>query len=280
MANPFAADSSPIPPGDQPLSVANGVATPQWFRYWFSTGDQAKLAVSGLNSYGKNRVHNSVFQVNQRGWAPGAVGAGNFFLDRWKGGTAGATIAAVTGTQPDQSLSITAGTIQQTIEGLANEGGVFTLSWNGTALGIVQGMSAYQASPITFSTTVGTQYYIEFATGTVGRVQLEKGSIATPFAWTPYTADIAQCRRFLTILPTGTRGGNGAAGVIEYTPVAFPTQMRVVPTAVVHVAPVLVNCAAYTPAGLAVDGGVQFVTVVAAGPWAFLTGYMGFIAEI
>jgi hypothetical protein len=280
MANPFAADSSPIPPGDQPLSIANGVATPQWYRYWFNTGDQAKMAAAGLSAFGRNRVHNASFVVNHRGFAGGAVGAGAFFFDRWKGGGAGCTVSAIGGTVPDRIITLSAGTMIQTIEGVANEGGTFTLSWFGTSVAKVPGASAFVASPVTFSTTTGTQYDIEFSTGTTGRVQLEPGSIATPFGWTPYTFDLIQCRRFLQILPTGTAGGTGAAGTIEYVPIPFPVQMRAVPTGTGYILPTLINCNTYTIGGLTVDGGVQFATVIAAGPWAITAGYNMWSAEI
>lgn len=147
-----------------------------------------------------NRIINGSFAVNQRGYASGAaLVAAAYGHDRWKAGASGCTYT-FTATQPDTTITITAGSLTQIIEAGMIEGGVYTLSWTGTAQArVYQGTptGAYAASPIvTASLTAGTNTIVEFNAGTLVRAKLEIGSVATPFNRQSLAKSLADCQRY------------------------------------------------------------------------------------
>lgn len=85
----------------------------------------------------KNAIINGNFGINQRG-VSGTVSlaAGAYGHDRWKAGASGCTYTFVT-SQNVTTITITAGTLQQVIEGLNLQSGTYLLSWTGTAQGRV-----------------------------------------------------------------------------------------------------------------------------------------------
>jgi hypothetical protein len=179
-----------------------------------------------------NYVNNSGFSVNQRVYVSGtALAAGTFGHDRWKGGAGGGTYTFAAGGGPSNTITITAGTLQQVVEGASLAGGSYTLSWTGTAQGRV-GAGAYAASPVAIaSITAGTNTTIEFNAGTLSQVKLEMGLAATP--WFPLQAqeEWANCQRFYqtgaSLLNAYSQGGNGFG--YEFP---LPVNMRALPTAV------------------------------------------------
>ena len=64
-----------------------------------------------ITPVGQNLAINGDFQVNQRGFAGGALAAGVYGYDRWKGGTAGATL-----TRSGLVVTLSAGGITQIVE--------------------------------------------------------------------------------------------------------------------------------------------------------------------
>lgn len=149
-----------------------------------------------LDSFsGRNRVINGTFSVNQRAFAGGALTAGTYGHDRWKAGAGGATY-----TVSGETATITAGTLQQVIEGVnVPEGGTYTLSWAGTAQARVDGGS-YAASPITVTgKTAATNTTVEFDTGTVSLVQYEAGGTATTFERRLFSVELAACLRYYEV---------------------------------------------------------------------------------
>lgn len=179
-----------------------------------------------------NVVDNSGFAVNQRGYTSGtALASGAFGHDRWKGGDAGCTYTFTQSGGPATTITITAGSLQQVVEGAALSTGSYTLSWTGTAQGRYGGGS-YAASPVAVSATVGTNLTIEFNTGTLGQVKLEAGTVRTSWipAGTPQQI-LAECQRFYCFL--------NALGISAYSDtvnrnlvanVVFPVTMRAIPT--------------------------------------------------
>lgn len=199
------------------IDGTNGVSTPNTFAF-------------------KNRLINAQLLINQRG-VSGTVSlaAGAYGHDRFKAGASGCTYTFAT-TNNVTTLTISAGSLQQVIEGLNLESGTYTLSWTGTAQGKI-GAGSYGASGITGSITGGTNTTIEFNTGTLSLPQLEVGSTATSFDYRSYGTELALCQRYYwkaTGVSAGyaidglyaAAGGNGL--VISWS---HPMTMRAAPTA-------------------------------------------------
>lgn len=184
----------------------------------------------------RNKIINGNFGINQRNYVSGAAtSAGQYTLDRWKvTGTGGVTFST---TANKTTVTIPSGqTLQQVIEGLNLESGTYVLSWEGTAQGRIAGGSYGASGAVTASITGGTNTTIEFNTGTVALVMLEKGTVATPFEYRSYTVELALCHRYYyRFTPGGTAAFYGpgfntsSTAAIIYNP--FPVPMRTRPTA-------------------------------------------------
>lgn len=170
------------------IDGTNGVSTPNTFAF-------------------KNRLINAQLLINQRG-VSGTVNlsAGQYGHDRFKAGASGCTYTFST-TNNVTTLTISAGSLQQVIEGLNLESGTYTLSWTGTAQGKI-GAGSYGASGITGSITGGTNTTIEFNTGTLSLPQLEVGSTATSFDYRPYGTELALCQRYYVDLASASGAAN------------------------------------------------------------------------
>ena len=158
----------------------------------------AKMAASG-NEFGfRNKLINGDFRINQRG-VSGTVtlAAGAYGHDRWKAGASGCTYTYFIA-QNITTLTITAGTLQQVIEGASLRSGVHKLSWTGTAQGRVDA-GVYGASGLSGTAVGGTNQTIEFGTGTLASVQYEYG-VVTPFELRPYGLELSLCQRYYEML--------------------------------------------------------------------------------
>jgi len=178
---------------------------------------------------GANCADNGGFTVNQRTYVSGtALAAGAYGHDRWKAGAGGATYTFTAPAGPSNSITITAGTLQQIVEGEALAGSTYTLSWTGTAQGRI-GAGSYAASPVSGSVTVGADTAIEFNTGTLSRVKFEIGSVATPWVVLSPQQQLAACQRFYQV---GQLLGNGygVASVTVSASSLLPVLMRATPT--------------------------------------------------
>ena len=197
----------------------------------------------------RNRIINGNFAVNQRVYVSGALVAGIYGFDRWKAGSAGATLAPTAGV-PDTIVSISAGTLVQVIESVTVEGGTYVLSWSGSAQArLYQGSAtgSFASSPMIVSgVAAGANTTVEFNTGTLGLVQLEPGSVATPFERRPFSAELMLCMRyFQTSYDAGVAAGAAAAspslsitvcGTSSSATIAclvLPVPMRIHPTGIV-----------------------------------------------
>ena len=181
----------------------------------------------------RNRVINGGFVLNQRAYASaGSLSAGVYAHDRWKAGAGGAAYTFTQGSAGvATTITITSGTLIQVIEGCnVPEGGTYTLSWTGTAQAKVNAGSN-AVSPITVTgLTAGSNVTLEFATGTVGKVQFEIGSTATPFEFRDFGREVALCYRYYYKVTTHPLGvtlniSDGYASIVN-----FPVTMRTAPT--------------------------------------------------
>lgn len=198
-------------------------------------GDLNVSTINGVGIGTKNAIINGGFGINQR-VVSGTVtlAAGVYGHDRWKAGSSGCTYTFAT-VDNVTTLTISAGSLIQVIEGLNLQSGTYTLSWTGTAQGKI-GVGSYGASGITGTAVGGTNLNIEFNTGTVSLVQLEKGSTATPFEFRSYGQELALCQRYLPVwscavnqyFATGYSYSTNAGLLVLPTPV----QTRVAPTGI------------------------------------------------
>ena len=194
----------------------------------------------------RNWIINGNFGVNQRA-VTGTVTlvAGAYGHDRWKAGAGGCTYTFATALNVT-TLTISAGTLIQVIEGLNLQSSTYTLSWTGTATGKI-GAGAFSASGITDTAVGGTNLNIEFRTGTLSKVMYEIGSVATPFEQLPYGMGLALCQRYYwqqtsVVFTTGFyRLGNTS---LENNKKILPVPMRISP-----------NCTALSPTGLGYSNG-------------------------
>jgi len=169
----------------------------QVVEYLRASGDvDAKSINKGQISGFRNRVHNGNFNVNQR-VVSGTVTllSGQYGHDRWKAGASGCTYTFST-TNNVTTLTITAGSLLQIIEGVNLESGTYTLSWGGTAQGKIAAGS-YSASGVTASVTGGMNTTIEFNAGTLSKVQFEFGFVSTVFEQRPQSVELQLCQRYL-----------------------------------------------------------------------------------
>jgi hypothetical protein len=178
-----------------------------------------------------NAIINGNFQVNQRG-VSGTVtlAAGAYGHDRWKAGASGCTYTFAT-VNNVTTLTISAGSLIQVIEGLNLYSGTYALSWSGTAQGKI-GAGSYSGSGVTGSVTGGTNLNIEFNTGTLSLVQFEPGTEVSPFERRDYGRELMMCQRYYAAgNASGLAGCYGPnawiTGVFSY-----PVNMRAVPTVV------------------------------------------------
>ena len=195
--------------------------------------------VHPITAMGDNRLINGNFAINQRGYVSGTAlpasptVANGYGHDRWKAGAGGCTYTFTTAL-PDTTITITANTLTQIIEAGMIEGGVYTLSWTGTAQArVYQGTptGAYAASPITTaSLPAGVNTIVEFNAGTVTRVKLEIGSVATPFNRQSLAKSLADCQRYYFAGYFDGGGYSAAAGGSLRWSWALPVTMRASPT--------------------------------------------------
>lgn len=176
-----------------------------------------------------NLIDNSNFAINQKG-VSGTVSlaAGVSGHDRWCGGAAGCTYTFAS-SGGITTITISAGSLVQVIDGLDLETGSYTVSHGGTAQIRVYG-GTYAAGPIAVSATGGTKLSIEFGPGTVKQVCMVRGT--TPGVWTQKSIadEFVRCARSLYVATTRPLGLTVSSNYLYNGVVQFPTRMRAVPT--------------------------------------------------
>ena len=197
----------------------------------------ANIEVNSLNGGQlagmRNKVINGAFQINQRLYVSGATTvAGQYTLDRWKvTGTGGITFST---TNNKTTVTIPSGqTLQQVIEGLNLQTGIYILSWEGTSQGRIGGGSYGVSGAVTVSIAGGTNTTVEFNSGTVANVQLELGTVATPFEHRQYGQEMTLCQRYYelvvggVVMPASSGAFYGVSVIFKQEKRASPTVTRV-----------------------------------------------------
>lgn len=162
---------------------------------------------------GRNALINGGFTLNQRAYVASAtLASGVYGHDRWKAGASGGDYA-FTQLNSDTTITIAAGkTLIQVVEDKNVQGTSYVLSWTGTAQARFAVNSAtpagtYAASPILITgQTAGTTMSVEFDAGTLGKVQLEAGSVATSFEIRSVGTELALCQRYYYVGPSASYG--------------------------------------------------------------------------
>jgi len=201
---------------------------------------ETELEIVAAASF-RNRLVNGNFSINQL-VKSGTVtlAAGEYGHDCWKGGASGCTYTFAS-SGGITTLTITAGSLVNVVEGVFLQTGTHTLSWTGTAQGKI-GAGSYSASGVTGAATAGTNLSIEFNTGTLSLVQFEPGSIATPFEHRD--DQLQRCQRYCwktyaqgtapgTATQDGARGCPNTVTGSAYgavMPLAYPVEMSASPT--------------------------------------------------
>lgn len=207
------------------------------------------LVISTVNSAAigvKNQIINGNFAVNQRA-VSGTVtlAAGIYGHDRWKAGASGCTYTFATSANVT-TLTITAGSLIQVVEGINLFTDTYTLSWTGTATGKI-GAGSFSGAGVTGSITGGTNTNIEFSTGTLSLVQLEVGAVVTGWERRSFSQELALCQRYYyktfqqSVAPATNAGVAGALQFVQAAgasadcavgSIKFPVTMRSTPSTI------------------------------------------------
>ena len=176
-----------------------------------------------------NKIINGNPLINQRGVSGTVVlAAGQYGHDRWKAGATGCTYTFATSANVT-TLTISAGSLIQVVEGLNLQTGTHVLSWTGTAQGKI-GAGSYAASGLTGAITGGTNTNVEFNTGTLSLVQLEPGTTATPFEQRPFGHELELCKRYYQRIVQESRFFAASASDVVAHTIPLTPAMRAVPT--------------------------------------------------
>lgn len=208
-----------------------------------ATGNAAEarnaLGIGPVISF-RQLLVNATGAVNQRVYASAAVttGANQVTLDRWRVVVSGQSIT-FGAAAPDRVITCPAGGLEQVIEAGWIVGGVYTLSWTGTATATVNG-AAIVSGAQTAALPANTAVTVRFTGGTLSLPQFELGAVATPFERRPPEIEMALCQRdyaksyAMTTVPgavvtAGSDQGYGIVGGSLSMKVPLPVPMRVAP---------------------------------------------------
>jgi hypothetical protein len=231
---------------------------------------------------GRNKIINGQGRVNQRGYVSGTatVAANQYTLDRWRVVVSGQSLT-FTGDNSGRVMTAPAGGAETVIEGGSMEGGTYVINWTGTATCQVNGVS--RAKGASFVLPAFTQATVRFIGGTYSAVQLELGTVPTPFEYLHY-ADVERlCMRYFYPTPTAlaTRLYADAATTNWLVRrLILPVPMRITPTPTIIGAPAYLNCSALTVTMEGNNSWAERVTITAPGSYLVNVYSVEFNAEI
>jgi preprotein translocase subunit YajC len=195
------------------------------------------LPTSGPMAGFRNLIINGLGTINQRGYVSGAAttAANQYTLDRWRVVASGQGLSWTTA-GGYATITAPAGGVEQVIEGANILGGVYTLSWQGTATATVNGVAVENGGEVTL--TGGINATVRFLGGTFSLPQFEPGGTATPFEMRPIGVEIGLCQRYFVASHNGTRTSDaaqaptmvGVSATLLSSFIPFPCLMRAIPT--------------------------------------------------
>jgi hypothetical protein len=195
------------------------------------TDVQAQLdELAGLTYAHNNYLINPLLNINQRS-VSGTVAllVGEYGHDRFRAGAGGCTYTFATAGNIT-TLTITAGTLEQVVEGGSLPTADCVLSWSGTAQGQIDG-GGLAVSPVTGATVGGTNTTIEFGTGTLSIPQLERGLLPTSLQYRTETEEKVLCQRYCQSINTDYTFFNSSLSTWRWH-TSFMTEMRIAPNTV------------------------------------------------
>jgi hypothetical protein len=230
------------------------------------TAIKARTGDAGSASL-RNKLINAQGTINQRVYvtATATSGANQYTLDRWRVVTSGQALSFAASGEAVQ-MTAPAGGLEQVIEGSNIEGGVYTLSWTGTATATVNG-SAITNGAQTASLTAGSNVTIRFSGGTVLKPQFERGTVATPFENRFTALEQTLCCRYYQ-RGSAVIGGYSQTGLGNYGTVVFGVEMRAVPT-LIYGNGGQSNCSTYDVRSATTRSLLAFATVAANGGFSW-----------
>lgn len=227
-----------------PLSFPANPTVGQQYLNWTWNGQAWVVTTAVAAPFSKNYIDNSGFTVNQRGYTSGtALAASAYGIDRWKAGSGGCTLN-FTASPPSTQVTIAAGSITQIVEGVALLTAAYILSWQGTAVCSVNG-AATVPSPVVVNATAGANLTLTWQGGTLGQVQLELGTVVTPWLPQPPQIELARCQRFFYVAGFFFAAYAVVANQAIWWMVFPPTAMRAVPTVGRVTAATIANISGY-----------------------------------
>lgn len=153
------------------------------------------------------------FRINQRQVTGSVVlSSGEYGHDRFKGGSTGCSYTFATSSNIT-TITISAGTLEQVVEGDNIASGTHVLSWTGTAQGRIDGGSYGDSGKVSATLTGGTDATVEFDTGTLALTKLESGKFATVFENIDIGQELLLCQRYFERLGTDVEFSTFAQGV-------------------------------------------------------------------
>jgi hypothetical protein len=222
--------------GDTCTATSDGSGN--WRVRSFQRADAAPIGRADATVFGRNRIINGAFRINQRGYASGAsLPAGFFGHDRWRAGFSESSTYTFTQRPSETAINITSGSMQQVIEGAQIEGGTYVLSWAGTSTARLNAEGAlpsgvYAASPIVVTGVApGAIVTVEFGPGSLWQPQFESGRAPTAFERAPLAAEAQECARyFQRIFDPPLKGIVGSATTALALGMPLSPRMRAIPS--------------------------------------------------
>lgn len=231
-----------------------------------ASGDLFAKSLNGGQFAGlRNLVINGNFPVNARGYVSGTAtsGANQYTLDRWRVVVSGQSLVFSASGNGNQ-ITAPAGGVEQVIEGVNIPGGTYVLNWTGTATATVNGTA--RAKGENFTLPANTNATVRLTGGTASLVQLEPGTVPTPFEHSPFSLEEFRCQRYCQPVTGISASGYQTSGSAVVVTVNFKVRMRATPIVTVTNNGSLSNSASTPTYAPSVDGFGFGVVALATGP--------------